>query len=127
MSKRKMSKEARSLYVFGFYLLAVGLAQLLIPGQVLKLMGPDYPAVSEIFIQFSGMMFLFIAFYYIEAALHELTDLLRWTIYTRASSILFFSYFVIVKGVSPLVLGFGVIDMAGAIWTYLALRASNKP
>lgn len=126
MSRRKMSKEARSLYIFGFYLLAVGLAQLLIPGQVLHLMGLDYSAVTEIFIQFSGMMFLFISFYYIEAARHELTDLLRWTIYTRASSILFFSYFVIVKGVSPLALGFGVVDMAGAIWTYLALRASNK-
>jgi hypothetical protein len=126
MSKQKMSKAARSLYVFSFYLFFVAFLQLFFPSYLIKFMGPAFPESASVFVQFSGMLFLFIAFYYIEAALHELTDLLRWTIYTRASTILFFSYFVIVKGVSPLSLMFGVIDLAGAIWTYSALRASRN-
>jgi hypothetical protein len=115
-----MSKAARSLFVFGIYLIGIGLGFLIVPNVVLRLFG--FPETSEPWIRVMAMLLLFLAYYYIQASRHEMTDFIRYTVYARASVILFFAAFVVLDIAKPMLLLFGVVDLAAALWTWLSLR-----
>ena len=72
------------------------------------------------------MLTLFLSFFFIQAARSNLTPFFHWTVYTRSATILFLAAFVIAGLASAYILPFGVIDLAGAIWTGLALRSANE-
>jgi hypothetical protein len=115
-----MSNSARSVFVFGLYLLVIGIVLLVAPNFLLGMF--LLPSTSEVWIRIVGMLVLFLGFYYIQAARKEMTDFFRWTVHVRSSLIVFFAAFVLLGFVSlPLIL-FGVVDLLGAIWTSLALR-----
>ena len=50
----------------------------------------------------------------------------KWTTHTRSGAILFLAFFTAMGWAHPLVIAFGIIDLAGAVWTHLALRIENK-
>ena len=115
-----MSKAAKSVFVFGIYLVVNGLGFLLIPNTMLGSLGVS--STNEPWIQVVGMLLLFLAYYYIMSARNELVILFRWSIYARSSVIIFFTAFVIL-GIAPAILIiFGAIDVLGAIWTTFALK-----
>ena len=115
-----MSKAAISLLVFGIYLVLNGLGFLLVPNLTLEMLG--FPAVTEPWARIVAMLTLILAYLYIQAARHELTEFFRFTVHARASVILFVVAFVALGLAQPMMIGFGVIDLLGAIWTALALR-----
>jgi hypothetical protein len=117
-----MSRPATSILVFAVYMLGLGLILLIAPNALLGLFG--LPATSEVWIRVVGMLVLLLSFYYFQAARHELRLFFRWSVYARASVIVFFIAFVLLDFVSPVLILFGVIDLLGAIWTALALRAA---
>ena len=117
-----MSKAARSLFVFAIYLIVIGLGFLILPNTVLGLFG--FPETTEPWIRVMAMLLLFLAYYYSHAARNELTDFIRITAYARGSVILFFAVFVLLKMAQPMLLLFGVVDLAAAICTWLSLRES---
>lgn len=118
-----MSKSAKSVFVFGVYLIVIGLGFLVIPNVLLPLFG--FPITNEVFVRVAGMLLLLLAFYYIQTARKELTDFFPLTVYARASVIVFFIIFVALGFTKPMLILFGVIDLLGAIWTWLALRSSK--
>ncbi len=94
---------------------------LLTPEFFLGLLGVVESAaiVARIF----GMVLLFLGFYYFMAGRHgQMTDFYRWTTYTRPTALLFAVLFVVTEQVSWLMIPFVLIDLAGALWTHLALR-----
>ncbi len=115
-----MSKAAKSLFVFGIYLIVIGLGFLVMPNLVLRLFG--FPETSEPWIRVMAMLLLFLAYYYIFASRNEMTEFIRSTVYIRASVILFFAGFVLLDLAQPMLLLFGAVDLAAAIWTWLSLR-----
>ena len=115
-----MSKAARSLFVFGIYLIIIGLGFLVMPNLVLRLFG--FPETSEPWIRVMAMLLLFLAYYYIFASRNEMTEFIRITVYVRASVILFFAAFVLLDLAQPMLLLFGAVDLVAAIWTWLSLR-----
>jgi hypothetical protein len=115
-----VSKAAISLFVFAIYLVLIGLGFLLAPNLMLGLFG--FPATTEPWIRVMAMLLLILAYYYIRAARNEMTGFLRFTVHARASVIVFFVVFVVLGLAQPMLIGFGVIDLLGAIWTALALR-----
>ena len=115
-----MSKAAKSLFVFGIYLIVIGLGFLVMPNLVLRLFG--FPETSEPWIRVMAMLLLFLAYYYIVASRKEMTEFIRITVYIRASVILFFAAFVLLDLAQPMLLLFGAVDLAAAIWTWLSLR-----
>jgi hypothetical protein len=117
----KMSKAAISLLVFGIYLVLNGLGFLLIPDPMLGLLG--LPAVTEPWARILGMLTLILAYYFIQAARHEMTDFFRFTVHARAAVIVFVVAFVAFGLAQPMMIGFGVVDLLGAIWTAWALRS----
>ena len=118
-----MSRAARSVYVFSFYLVVLGVVLVATPNLLLSLNG--LPATSEVWIRVVGVVVLCLAVYYLLAARHELTEFFRWTVFVRASVMVFFAAFVVLGFVQPVFVVFGVADLAAAIWTALALRADR--
>jgi hypothetical protein len=119
-----MSRAARSLLVFGIYLIALGLFLLIAPNTLITLFG--LPATNDVWIRVAGMLIVFLAYYDIQVARKEMTDFFRWSVVARASVIVFFTGFVLADLVKPILLLFGGIDLAAAVWTQLELRRDGK-
>ena len=115
-----MTGAARSLFVFGIYLAALGVLLLLFPNQLLRIFGA--PPTNEIWIRVNAMFVICLAYYYIKAARHGVTAFIRWTVWGRAAVIIYFVAFVLLAGAPKPLLLFGVIDLLCATWTFLALR-----
>ena len=119
-----MGKSARSLFVFSLYLYVLGAILVLIPNVLLRLF--FFPATDEVWIRVVGMLVFILGFYYFQASRNELKNFFQWTVYARSAVLLFFIAFVIAGLVSPLLILFGVVDVAGAIWTQLSLRSEKS-
>jgi hypothetical protein len=115
-----MSQAAKSLFVFGVYLCGLGLLLLLAPNLLLQLFAA--PPTHEVWIRINGMFLLCLSFYYVQAARHELTNFIRWTIPARIAVIFYFAAFVLLVSAPKALLLFGLIDLLAALWTWLALK-----
>jgi hypothetical protein len=120
-----MSRPARSLFVFGVYLAALGVALLLVPNLLLRMFGS--PPTKEIWIRINGMFVICLAYYYIQTARHGLTLFIRWTVWARAAVILCFAAFVLLAGAPRALLLFGLVDLLSAVWTFIALQTHATP
>jgi hypothetical protein len=118
-----MNKSALSIFAFGLYLIVLGMILVVIPNSLLAIF--QVPSTNEVWIRVDGMLVFLLGIYYILAARKGMTDFFLWTVYLRPLVILFFIAFVLLHFVSPLLILFGVVDLLGAIWTGLALRASK--
>ena len=119
-----MTNSARSVLVFGLYLVVLGSVLVVAPNFLLGLF--SLPGPTDIWIRVVGMLVLLLGFYYSQAARKEMTEFFQWTVYARSSVILFFTAFVLLGLASPPLILFGAADLLGAIWTGLALRASKR-
>jgi hypothetical protein len=119
-----MSHPAKSIFIFGIYLVLLGSVLVVIPNAFLGLFG--FPYTREVWIRVVGMLLLFLAFYCFQAARKELLDFFRWTVPVRSSVIFFLTVFVLLGFANPWLILFGVIDLLAAIWTALALRSLPK-
>lgn len=115
-----MNHAAKSLFVFGVYVGALGLILLLVPNLLLQLF--SVPPTNEVWIRINGMFLLCLSFYYIQAARNGLTMFIHWTIPARIAVILYFAAFVLLVSAPKALLLFGVIDLLAAIWTWTALK-----
>ena len=118
-----MSKSSLSVFVFGLYMVVLGIVLLVAPNFLLGMF--FMPSTTEVWIRIVGVLLLLIAFYFIQTARKEMTEFFKLTVYTRASLIIFFTAFVLLGLASPTLILFGVVDLLGAIWTGLALRSSK--
>jgi hypothetical protein len=118
-----MSKSARSVFIFGLYLGLLGIFLLIVPNFLLGIF--QLPSTNDVWIRVVGMLLFLLGIYYILAAQKEMTDFFQWTVYVRASVILFLTAFVMLGFVKPILILIGVVDFLGAIWTGMALRASK--
>ncbi|MBM3907108.1 MAG: hypothetical protein FJ363_03405 [Gemmatimonadetes bacterium] len=119
-----MTKSARSVLVFGWYLVGLGVMLVALPNVILGMF--FLPLTNEVWLRVVGMLVLCLAYYYINAARAGLRPMLEWTVHVRATVIVWFAAFVVLGFAEwPLIL-FGVVDVAGALWTRAALRAEAR-
>ena len=118
-----MSNAAKSVLVFGIYLVVIGLGFLVVPNTPLGLVG--FPATNEPWIRVMGMLLLILAYFYIQAARSEMQPFFRWTVHERPLVLVCFIVLVALGLAQPMLIMFGVVDLLGAIWTGLALRSSQ--
>ena len=118
-----MGQAAKSLFVFGIYLCGLGLILLLVPNLILQVFG--VPPTNEVWIRINGMFVLCLSFYYVQVARNELTNFIRWTVWTRIAVILFLAAFVLFVSAPKALLLFGLIDLLSAIWTWFALKENE--
>ncbi|MFX1477315.1 MAG: hypothetical protein ACFFCI_04215 [Promethearchaeota archaeon] len=122
---KDMSRAALSLFVFGMYMILMGSFFLCFPEFIYGMLA--LPTELVITSRVLGMVIIIIAYYYNRSSLNEegMRNFYKWTVHTRASVIFFLILFVIFKLANPLIVVFGFIDLAGAIWIYRALHKDN--
>jgi hypothetical protein len=117
---RHMTPAARSVHVFGNYLLVLSVILLVAPNSLLQLLG--LPPTTEVWIRVVGMLVAFLSIYYRTAARANLTPFFVATVLVRGTVPIFLLGFILAGWVGWPLLIFGGIDAAGAAWTWQALR-----
>ncbi len=115
-----MTPAAKSVYYFGFYLYLVSATLIFIPNILLGTLG--IPETNEVWIRVLGVIVGLIAFYYHQSGAKNISTFFPLTIPTRIIVLLSFILFAVLNMASPMLIGFGVIDFAGAMWTMTALK-----
>ena len=118
-----MTAAAKSVYYFGIYLYVTGLTLIFIPNIFLKTI--QLPETNEVWIRVVGLLAFIIGFYYHRSGAANTTSFFKLTIPARVLVFIAFTAFVLLKYASPILIGFGVIDLLGAIWTWTALKKTN--
>ncbi|MCK4747655.1 MAG: hypothetical protein KAT15_11485 [Bacteroidales bacterium] len=114
-----MNPTELSILVFGIYLIVVAVGFLFMPNAVLPMF--KMPKTNEQWIRVLAVVIGVLAYYYIVAALNNLTPFFWATVYGRFGVLVAFVALVLAKKAKPTLIMFGVIDAAGAIWTLLTL------
>jgi hypothetical protein len=117
-----MSNPARSITVFGIYLAIAGLSFFFIPNVVLPLLG--FSTTTEVWIRLTGLLTAILGIYFLYSVRYDDRQFFRATIFARLIFFTGVTMLVIFGLASPLLVAFGLVDLAGAAWTWLALRAS---
>jgi hypothetical protein len=111
--------------VFGVYLAVTGVGFFVAPGALLPFLG--LPPPSDVWIHNGGLLTAILGMYFLFCARQEQRRFFQATVIAR---LMFFSgvLLLVALGRAPLLLAaFGVVDVAGALWTELALRATAGP
>ena len=119
-----MNKSATSLFVFGVYLFGMGASFVFIPNTLLSML--SLPPTNEVWCRVVGVLAFVLAFYYMQAARTNLRSFAAWTVPTRIVVFLFFTGFVLMGWVGPIMIGLGAVDLLGALWTGWALRTEES-
>jgi hypothetical protein len=115
-----MTPAARSVNAFGIYLIVLAVMLIVTPNPLLRLFG--LPPTGEVWIRVVGMLLAFLGIYYRVAATANLTPFFVATVMVRSSVPLFFLGFVLAGWVAWPLLLFAGVDVAGALWTWTALK-----
>lgn len=117
-----MSKSAFSAKAFAVYLFIIGVALVVAPNFLLSIFG--VPPTSEVWIRVVGVVAFNIGVYSWVSA--ENAKYLQASVYTRLLVFVAFTTFAVLGLASPMIVIFGVADLAGGIWTYFALKADAR-
>jgi hypothetical protein len=118
-----MNAAARSVCYFGFYLYVTGLTLISVPNFLLTTL--QLPETNEVWIRVVGVLVFCIGYYYHRAGAGNIQAFFKHTIPTRIFVFLAFTSFVLLQYVSPVLIVFGAADLAGAVWTWLALKSGK--
>jgi uncharacterized membrane protein len=117
-------KAAKTVLYFGFYLYAVGLVLLVAPNFLLSVF--QLPETEEVWIRVVGVLTLAIGFYYHQTGSKNITAMVPLTVVARLFVFFAFTAFVLLKFVSPALLLFGVVDLIGAVWTWMTMKKNSS-
>lgn len=122
--RKTMSKSAFSAKVFAIYLFLLGPMLVVAPNFLLSLFG--IPASPEVWIRVIGVLASVLGVYTWVAAKHDNRPFLEASVYTRFLVFVAFTAFALIGMASPMLILFGLVDLAGAAWTYFALKADTR-
>ncbi len=118
-----MKSPAFTIKVFGVYVILTGLTLLLVPNVMLTMLGA--PEAKDVYVRVLGALALVVGYYYWASGVGGATAFFKATIPGR---LVFFALgvaLVFFAGAHPTLIGFGLVDVAGAAWTWTALRATG--
>lgn len=118
-----MTPASKSVYYFGFYLALLAIVLLAVPNTLLELF--QFQGTTEVWIRVLGVVVLNMGILYIFMAANNNVLFMTLSVYLRASVMLWFILFVALEMAPVRLITFGIIDMAGATWTYFALKRSQ--
>ncbi len=113
-----------SIFTWAVYVFAVGIGLLLAPRRLLDLLDMDAPADS--WARVAGVGLLVAAAYYLGAAIHRARWLYWYSVPVRILAAVGLSLLAIREEVWQLWL-FAAAEIAGAGWTFVALRWRPQP
>lgn len=120
-----MRHSAKSVLIFGIYVLLLGIVLVVTPNVLLGVFG--LPPTTEAWIRILGVVAGVLGYYYIQAARNGLVPFFRATVYGRTAVLIAFVVFVVLGLAKPTLILFGTVDFLGGVWTGLALRSERDP
>ena len=114
-----------SMKVFGIYLFVLSTLLIVVPNAVLLPFG--IPPTNDPWIRVLGVVVFGLAFYYWRAGLSENLDFCRWTVLMRPFVFVSFCALALLRLAPIQLVLFGLVDLAGAVWTYVGLRQRPVP
>lgn len=118
-----MSQAAISLRVFSLYMFVLGLVLILVPNLFLRLCG--IAPTREVWIRIVGMLVVILGYYDFMATRTEDAAFFRWSVHARLFAAALLAVLVVSKLAPAILILFGLIDAAAAIWTALSLRQAS--
>lgn len=115
-----MPASAKSIFYFGIYIALLGILLIFVPNALLGLV--NVPMTNEVWIRLAGMLLLFMGFFYVQAGRGHLVPFFKWTLFTRGVAFFFVLGFWLCGFVSWIILAFWLGDLAGLVWTWMALH-----
>jgi hypothetical protein len=115
-----MTKAAKSVYYFGYYLLGLGLLITVFPNFMLQTF--FLPPTDEVYIRVTGVLVFNIGLYYVAGAPSNYLPLLKVSVVTRCIVLGAFVVFVLLDFAQPALIPLGIVDFLGAMWTWWELR-----
>ena len=119
-----MSRAALSAQVFAVYVMATGAAFVVAPNALLSLFG--VPPTTEPWVHVVGVLAFMIGIYAWVGGRHDHRPFLVASVATRVLVFTAFTSLVLLGMAPPVLALFGAVDLAGALWTGLALRANAR-
>lgn len=119
-----MSPATRSMAVWTGYVVLLGAGFLLIPNVILSVL--EIELTDEVWIRIVGMFLIGYGVYYWTAMQAEFTALYEMSVWGRWAIVVVLILLAFTVGPWQLVL-FAFVDFLGALWTFLALRATPQP
>jgi hypothetical protein len=116
--------SALTIRIFGIYVVLTGLGLLLVPNLILGLFG--FAPASEVWVRVLGALAVVLGYYYWACATVGVKAFFRATIPGRVGFCALCVGLVVAAGAPLPLLAFGVVDLLGAAWTYLALRKEDS-
>ena len=120
----EMSYPGKTIYYFAMYMVCVAALLITLPKVPLTLMG--LPDAGANWIRILGVIVLILAYYYITLARNEVTAFFWASVRARSTVPFIFGVFVLLGWSEPVTVAFGLGDLAGAIWTWTALRKAAE-
>ena len=114
-----MNTATLSIYIWGVYVMVIALLLVFIPGKTLALFGHDNP--KDHWIRIAGIFLISLGYFYINAAQNEVITFYHASILARLCGFVGFMGLTVFKLCKPKIILFGIIDVLGAMWTFLAL------
>ena len=115
-----MTNAARSIFVFGIYLVCTGLILVAAPNTLLALL--RLAPTTEPWIRVLGILVFVMGAFHIAAARSDVIPFFRFTVWGRGIVLIGLASLVLLKLAPPVLIVFGLVDAAGAVWTRAALR-----
>jgi hypothetical protein len=115
-----VNNASRSILVFGVYIVVSGLTLIFAPNMLLGLLG--LPATSEVWIRGMGVLGIVLGLYYVQAARDNNVAFFRMTFWGRVAFMLGISALGLLTPGYAVLTVFGLIDLVGAIYTWITLR-----
>lgn len=119
-----MTSAARSVYLFGLYLLVTAAVLFTTPNTMFRLAGLS-PS-TEPWPRVIGVVVASLGVYYVVAARAGFTAFYRASVWVRASVLVAFTCLVLLGWAEAPLIGFGFVDALGALWTWTALRSAPR-
>lgn len=118
-----MSRAARSLFAFGIFVTLVALGFIVAPASAVALL--RLPPATDGWIRAVGLLALVIGAYDIVGGGAGLLPTIRASVYVRFGFASGVAILVASGQMPPSLLALGAIDVAGAVWTAVALKKGS--
>jgi hypothetical protein len=112
------------VYLFSFYLYVVAATLIVAPNMLLQTLG--IPTTTEVWIRVVGVLAACLGYYYMRMGAAGNPAFCLFTVHARIFVCVAFTAFAVLNLVSPMLVGFGLVDLACAAWTWMALRQDAK-
>jgi uncharacterized protein YjeT (DUF2065 family) len=116
-----MTSPAFTIKAFGVYVVLTGLTLLLVPNMMLTMFGA--PEAKDAYVRVLGALAIIVGYYYWVCGASGADAFIKATVPGR---LVFFALgvgLVALAGAPSVLVLFGLVDVAGAAWTFMALRA----